>query len=118
MDKPAGWRHDPARHALAARGIPTAIPAQSIRARHVNIGLTRKFQLSYPFMQDIYFMVEEDAFEEGGTADAAVALIDDPKWIENEAHDIALRYAGNPDENRRIQEFLKYMYLYDQKVKK
>lgn len=105
---------------MAAKGVRTRIP---MRTRTLNSMVKKRYKLPVDLAQDLYFMVENDAIEESGGPDvdyeaAATALINDPRWLDAEIEGIADHYAGDDDQRRRIREFLRYMYLYDQKVRK
>jgi len=62
--------------------------------------------LSCKEQRDIYFEVEEDAWNEAGDRRGAVELVKDPKWIEEEVHDIAKRRELTEEQKQKLQEFL------------
>lgn len=115
-----GWTHDPARHALAAKGVKTRLgkplaPRLTGSQIEFRSKMEKRFKLPPDLMELTYIEVENAAYEEGGGDDlddqeGAKALIHDPKWFEAITGDLALRYGKDADEQRRIKDFLYHMY--------
>lgn len=110
-----GWTHDPARHALAAKGVKTRLgkplaPRLTGSQIEFRSQLEKRFKLAPDVMEDAYFEVEIAAVDEGGDENGAQALVHDSKWFETISGDISLRFGHDADEQRRIKEFLYYMY--------
>lgn len=103
-----GWTHDPARHALAARGLKTTLQPPRITRSQLaeRIRLEKRYGMSDEDLSFLYFQVEEAAYEEGGDRAGATALIQDPKWVESMADDVSRRYGKNLEEARRIKAYL------------
>lgn len=62
--------------------------------------------ISCEFQRDIYFEVEEDAWEEGGSRKKGVELVSDPEWIGKEVHDIALKNKFTDEQKNKLHRFL------------
>lgn len=96
MKKTQGWRREPARHALASKGIetkmkksassrPLALPPEALKSRTAAI--------SNDLKEAAIDVVLARALAEGGDKTKAIALIENDKWLEAEAKKIADREA-------------------------
>jgi hypothetical protein len=95
MMKPLGWRQEPARHALASKGIETGKSTQKRVGREAPLALPPKAMRSgTPVVNDQVKAVAVDrilveALEEGGDKAGAIRLLENDEWLEREAKKIA-----------------------------
>jgi len=91
MKKPFGWRHEPARHALASKGIetkikerktsaPLALPPQAMKSGTPVI----KNEVKAAAVDRIL----QDALTEGGSKSRAIELLEDDRWLKGEVEKI------------------------------
>ena len=93
MKKPEGWRREPARHALAAKGIETGRTKKQSNVKSLSLP-TAALKSGTPAVRDAQKeaaidMILANALETGGSKAKAVALIEDDQWLEAEAKKIA-----------------------------
>jgi hypothetical protein len=96
--KPTGWRREPARHALAAKGVETGISrsestklllprADALRPK----GSMIKSELKVRAAEDLVAMALQ---EENQDEEAAIDLLKDPKWFERSVDEVVRGHAG------------------------
>jgi hypothetical protein len=95
MKKPEGWKKEPARHALASKGIETgrttqkrtdhqassALPSQALRSGTLLV----KDDLKAAAIDTIL----SEALREGGDKTHAIELLEDDQWLDAEAKKVA-----------------------------
>jgi len=91
--KPIGWRKEPARHTLAAKGIETGRTKKSRNAKSLSLP-PAVLKSGTPAVHDdqkevAVDRVLQDALTEGGSKAEAIALLENDKWLEVEAKKVA-----------------------------
>ena len=95
MMKPLGWRQEPARHALASKGIETGRTTQKRTGREAPLALPPKAMRSgTPAVSNELKEVAVDtvlarALAEAGDKSQAIALLETDAWLQREAQKVA-----------------------------
>jgi len=90
MKKPFGWKREPARHALASKGIETKPKnVRSTAAKSLPRPLVVAKPLSDESKESAVDKVLSTALDEAGSRDRAVELLEDHEWLDRTAQKIA-----------------------------
>jgi len=109
MKKPFGWKREPGRHALAAKGIETGRSELKAKKQLGNTipALPSRHTRSPPEVQNqekIVDMILAKALEDGGSKSEAVALLESDKWLEVEASKIADQEAEDATQREALKQ--------------
>lgn len=101
MTKAQGWRREPARHALAAKGIETGRTKNQIQERHPQKDMLppaakRVAVNGVPeqVKDNSVDRILEQALEEGGSKPEAILLLENDQWLESKATAISKEKAS------------------------